>query len=58
MKRMTGLIAALVSAVLAAGCGEGGESTTTPVALVGPITGQYASFGAQMQNGVYRFSGQ
>ncbi|HET9935242.1 MAG TPA: branched-chain amino acid ABC transporter substrate-binding protein [Methyloceanibacter sp.] len=51
MKRMTGLIAALVSAVLAAGCGEGGESTTTPVALVGPITGQYASFGAQMQNG-------
>ena len=51
MKRMTGLVAALVSAVLAAGCGEGGESTTTPVAMVGPVTGQYASFGAQMQNG-------
>ena len=51
MKRMTGLIAALVFAALAAGCGEGGESTTTPVAMVGPVTGQYASFGAQMQNG-------
>ena len=51
MKRMAGLIAALVFAVLAAGCGESGESTTTPIAMVGPVTGQYASFGAQMQNG-------
>ena len=32
------------------GCG-GGDDNTTPVAMVGPITGQYATFGAQMQNG-------
>ena len=33
-------------------CGDGGkESETTPVAVVGPVTGQYASFGAQMSNG-------
>jgi branched-chain amino acid transport system substrate-binding protein len=51
MKRMTGLIAALALAVSAAGCGEGGDSNTTPIAVVGPVTGQYASFGAQMTNG-------
>ena len=51
MKRMAGLIAAFALAVLVVGCGDSEESTTTPVALVGPITGQYASFGAQMQNG-------
>src|SRR3990170_104850 len=51
MKRMAGLIAALALAVLVTGCGDSEESTTTPIAIVGPITGQYASFGAQMQNG-------
>jgi ABC-type glycerol-3-phosphate transport system substrate-binding protein len=41
MKRMAGLIAALALAVIAAGCGNGGEdSKTTPIAVVGPITGQ------------------
>jgi branched-chain amino acid transport system substrate-binding protein len=50
MKRMAGLIAALALAAMAAGCGDS-ESTTTPIAIVGPVTGQYASFGAQMQNG-------
>jgi len=33
------------------GCSGGDEGKTTPIAVVGPVTGQYASFGAQMQNG-------
>jgi len=51
MKRMAGLIAALAQAVLIVGCGGSDESNTTPIAIVGPVTGQYASFGAQMTNG-------
>lgn len=51
MKRMAGLIAVLAQAVLVAACGGGEESNTTPIAIVGPITGQYASFGVQMKNG-------
>ena len=51
MTRMTGLIAALALTVSLAGCGDGEDSNTTPIAIVGPVTGQYASFGAQMQNG-------
>jgi branched-chain amino acid transport system substrate-binding protein len=51
MKRLTGLIAALVAAVFVAGCGGGDDDKTTPIAVVGPVTGQYASFGAQMKNG-------
>src|SRR6516225_3964937 len=51
MKRMAGLIAALAQAVLIVGCGGSEESNTTPIAIVGPGTGQYASFGAQMTNG-------
>jgi branched-chain amino acid transport system substrate-binding protein len=50
MQRIAGLLIALVAAVLI-GCGGGEEDNTTPVAIVGPITGQYASFGAQMKNG-------
>jgi branched-chain amino acid transport system substrate-binding protein len=50
MQRTAGLLIALVAAVLT-GCGGGEEDNTTPVAIVGPITGQYASFGAQMKNG-------
>ena len=50
MKRI-GLIAVLIPAVLLAACDGEGESNTTPVALVGPVTGQYASFGQQMTNG-------
>ena len=54
MKRFAGLIAALAMAVLVAACGDGGGekgSETIPIAVVGPVTGQYAAFGAQMTNG-------
>jgi branched-chain amino acid transport system substrate-binding protein len=53
MKRFAGLLAALAAAVLMAACGDGGGkgSDTIPIAVVGPVTGQYASFGAQMTNG-------
>jgi branched-chain amino acid transport system substrate-binding protein len=51
MNRIAGLIAALAAAVLVAACGGGDDDKTTPVAIVGPITGQYASFGTQMKNG-------
>jgi hypothetical protein len=40
MKRMAGLIAALAQAALIAACGGGEESNTTPIAIVGPVTGQ------------------
>jgi len=53
MKRFAGLLAVLAMAVLMAACGDGGGkgSDTIPVAVVGPVTGQYAAFGAQMTNG-------
>ena len=51
MKRFAGLMAVLGVAAIAASCGGGEEDNSTPVAVVGPITGQYASFGAQMKNG-------
>src|SRR5665648_817298 len=51
MTRLAGLIAALVAGlVLAAGNGED-DANTTKIAVVGPVTGQYASFGQQMKNG-------
>ena len=50
MQRIAGLFIALAAALAVSGCG-GGDDNTTPVAVVGPITGQYASFGAQMKNG-------
>jgi branched-chain amino acid transport system substrate-binding protein len=50
MNRLLGLAALLGAAILANGC-SGGEEDTIPVAMVGPITGQYASFGQQMKNG-------
>jgi branched-chain amino acid transport system substrate-binding protein len=50
MQRIAGLLIAL-TAVILTGCGGGDGDTTTPIAIVGPITGQYASFGAQMKNG-------
>jgi branched-chain amino acid transport system substrate-binding protein len=34
---------------LAAGCGR--DTDTIPIAVVTPITGQYATFGAHMRNG-------
>jgi branched-chain amino acid transport system substrate-binding protein len=51
MKRFARLMAVLGVAAIAASCGGGEEDKSTPVAVVGPITGQYASFGAQMKNG-------
>src|SRR5262249_16717522 len=50
MQRLAWLLIAL-AAVTLAGCGGVEGDDTTPVAIVGPITGQYASFGAQMKNG-------
>jgi branched-chain amino acid transport system substrate-binding protein len=50
MQRIAGLLIAL-AAVILTGCGGGDGDTATPIAIVGPITGQYASFGAQMKNG-------
>ncbi len=51
MQRIAGLLIALAAAVTMTGCGGGDGDNTTPIAIVGPITGQYASFGAQMKNG-------
>ena len=51
MRRFAGLIFALAASMSLASCGGGSESDTTPVAVVGPMTGQYATFGAQMKNG-------
>src|SRR5215469_16679929 len=51
MKRIAGLLAALGVAAIAASCGGGGEDKSIPIAVVGPVTGLYASFGAQMKNG-------
>jgi branched-chain amino acid transport system substrate-binding protein len=50
MQRFAGLVFALAVALSVSGCG-GGDDNTTPIAMVGPITGQYASFGAQMKSG-------
>ena len=51
MKRIAGLIAALAATGLLVGCGGSEESNEIPIAVVGPVTGQYASFGQQMKNG-------
>jgi branched-chain amino acid transport system substrate-binding protein len=51
MQRFSGLLIALAAAATLASCGGGDGNKTIPVAVVGPVTGQYASFGAQMKNG-------
>ncbi|MEX2166243.1 MAG: branched-chain amino acid ABC transporter substrate-binding protein [Methyloceanibacter sp.] len=51
MKRIVGLIAALAATGFLAGCGGAEDSNEIPIAVVGPVTGQYASFGQQMKNG-------
>jgi branched-chain amino acid transport system substrate-binding protein len=51
MQRIAGLLIALAAAIAITGCGKGDGDNDTPIAIVGPITGQYASFGAQMKNG-------
>jgi branched-chain amino acid transport system substrate-binding protein len=51
MQRFAGMLIALAAAAMIAGCGGDDADKTIPVAVVGPVTGQYASFGAQMKNG-------
>ena len=51
MKRIAALIVALAAAVSLASCGGEEDANTIPIAVVGPVTGQNASFGAQMKNG-------
>jgi branched-chain amino acid transport system substrate-binding protein len=52
MKRIAGLFAAFAQALLLGACGGGEESSNTiPIAIAGPVTGQYATMGAQMRNG-------
>jgi len=51
MKRIARLVVALAAAVSLAGCGGEEDANTIPIAVVGPVTGQNASFGAQMKNG-------
>jgi branched-chain amino acid transport system substrate-binding protein len=51
MKRMAGLIAVLVGSLVLTACGDPEDPNTTTIAVVGPVTGQYASFGAQMKSG-------
>jgi branched-chain amino acid transport system substrate-binding protein len=50
MPRIAGLLLALAAIAGLSACG-GGDDNTTPVAVVGPMTGQYATFGQQMKNG-------
>ena len=50
MQRLGGLLLALAACAAISACG-GGDDNATPVAVVGPMTGQYATFGQQMKNG-------
>jgi branched-chain amino acid transport system substrate-binding protein len=47
---MRNMIVSAVVSVMLLGCGEE-ETNTIPIAVVAPVTGQYASFGAQLKNG-------
>jgi branched-chain amino acid transport system substrate-binding protein len=51
MQRNAGLFLVFAATAALLGCGGGDDDNTIPVAVVGPVTGQYASFGAQMKNG-------
>ena len=51
MTRMAGLIVALAGSLVLAACNGDEDANTTTIAVVGPVTGQYASFGQQMKNG-------
>lgn len=52
MMRLAGLTAALVASLALAACdGKEANPNVTKIAVVGPVTGQYASFGTQMTNG-------
>jgi len=49
--RLAGLIAALMASLALAACNGEDDPNVTKVAVAGPVTGQYASFGTQMTNG-------
>jgi len=51
MMRVARLIAALIGSLVLAACNGNDDPNTTTIAIVGPVTGQYASFGQQMKNG-------
>jgi branched-chain amino acid transport system substrate-binding protein len=51
MQRNAGLFLVFAATAALLGCGGGDDDNTIPVAVVGPVTGQYASFGAQMKDG-------
>ena len=52
MMRLAGLIAVLAASLVLGGC-DGAEDNpdVVKIAVAGPVTGQYASFGTQMTNG-------
>ena len=49
--RLAGLIAALMASLALAACNGEDDPNVTKIAVAGPVTGQYASFGTQMTNG-------
>lgn len=51
MNRLAGLIAVSVASLVLAACDGGHDPNTTTIAVVGPVTGKYASLGAQMKSG-------
>jgi len=51
MTRFPGLVALVFGGLALAACGEEKDPNVTTIAVAGPVTGQYASFGTQMING-------
>jgi branched-chain amino acid transport system substrate-binding protein len=51
MTRLKGLIAVLCGSLALAACNGEDDPNVTKIAVAGPVTGQYASFGTQMTNG-------
>ena len=51
MMRLAGLTAALIASLALAACNGEDDPNVTKIAVAGPVTGQYASFGTQMTNG-------
>jgi branched-chain amino acid transport system substrate-binding protein len=51
MMRLAGLTAALFASLALAACNGEDDPNVTKIAVAGPVTGQYASFGTQMTNG-------
>ena len=50
MKRFVEVIVITAAAVVLTSCGEE-DANTIPIAVAAPVTGQYASFGAQLKSG-------